>query len=406
MRDSSPRMVLACAFLAIVSVARGRAGEAPTNDVIVQFPIDPYWEVPHLTLTFDGVDYQLLADTGSTMTSFDSGLSSLLIPTGREAVMADANATATVPLYRAPQGQIGNMVLPRLETVGCYDHNLKHHIATRKMSGIIGMDALHHFILRIDFDSAIVSILRSVPADAGARLELDQATGRPIVNATLGDRELTFVVDTGSNCYGTGRIDKRDFDELVARGSLSVVDQVPVGTDFGVGIRRAGVSSVPFVVGRFRHAGLVFCDFERRQSRQKNTLGIGFLRRYTVTFDFPGRAVYLAPGRQFHRIDASHDPGGVRLSRDGGRIVVSHVAGPALEIGIQVGDTLEKLNGVDVRALDAVGLPRLLSSTEKPACLVFQRAGNGRMIRFTYDESEARRRSLERLEPQKEIKPH
>jgi hypothetical protein len=371
-------------------------GEPPSN-VIAEFRFDVYRGIPRLPVAFGNVSYVFGADTGSGNTSLEPGLRPLLTRSSEEAFVLDAHAIVETALYRAPQGRIGPVLLPQLDGVLCYEHKL-NRVGRQKIDGILGMDALHPFVLRIDFDAGTIAFLRTVPREAGERLTVDLSTGRPIVDAMLGSVTLSFVLDTGSDSYGTGRVSKREFDDLVAQGALAVIGEIPVGTDFAVALRRAAVASAPFSVGHFQHTGLVFCDFEPKYARQKNTLGIGFLRRFVLTFDFPHSSIYLSPSDQFTRVDASRDPGGVRLARQGARVVATHlltapvISAPVPEAGVHVGDTLETVNGVAVSRLNDVDLARGLSDTTQPTALAFRRPSDGTVIHVRFDEREVRRR--------------
>jgi hypothetical protein len=93
------------------------------------------------------------------------------------------------------------------------------------------------------------------------------------------------------------------------------------------------------------------------------TLGSGFLRRFTVAFDFDGHKLYLAPNeryRQPHSFDAS----GVGLVQRGGRHVVFDVLpdSAGAVAGVRIGDVLVEIDDRAAGDLTPVQLRALLST--------------------------------------------
>jgi hypothetical protein len=106
------------------------------------------------------------------------------------------------------------------------------------------------------------------------------------------------------------------------------------------------------------------------------TLGEGFLRRFTVGFDFEGRKMYLKPNErvsQPHLFDAS---GVAFIRRDGRHVVYGVIPNtPAADAGIQVGDVLTSVDDRPASDLTTVQLRNQLSEDGATRRLVFERAG-------------------------------
>jgi S1-C subfamily serine protease len=94
-----------------------------------------------------------------------------------------------------------------------------------------------------------------------------------------------------------------------------------------------------------------------------SALGVQFLRQHTTTIDFPGRTVYLLPGRRFGEAVA-YDKSGLRLIKllEDGAIVVHSVAAssPAALSGFRAGDRLVTVNGQPAQALGLKGIRKML----------------------------------------------
>jgi hypothetical protein len=82
-----------------------------------------------------------------------------------------------------------------------------------------------------------------------------------------------------------------------------------------------------------------------------NALGLGFLSRFTVTFDFPGRRMLLSRGEAYARPD-DREKSGLILWPRGGTVVVEWVndESPAKKAGFKKGDILIRL--VDLTAAE------------------------------------------------------
>jgi predicted metalloprotease with PDZ domain len=94
-----------------------------------------------------------------------------------------------------------------------------------------------------------------------------------------------------------------------------------------------------------------------------NTLGMRYISRFLVTFDFPSGAIYLQKGRHFQALDP-RGTSGIALKKINGRMVVVMVAVncPAAEAGIQVGDELISINERKTTDLDLFEIGNTLMS--------------------------------------------
>jgi len=98
-------------------------------------------------------------------------------------------------------------------------------------------------------------------------------------------------------------------------------------------------------------------------SQDAGSIGTGVLKRYTVTFDYPGRRLFLEPRRIR---GGGHDPwdgaGMWLVGGDGGFEVTDVLAGgPADRAGIENGEVIVAVDGRDAAGLSLPELRRLLS---------------------------------------------
>jgi hypothetical protein len=75
-------------------------------------------------------------------------------------------------------------------------------------------------------------------------------------------------------------------------------------------------------------------------------LGSGVLRKFTVTFDYDAKKMYLAPNGEYGKHDAV-DRSGLMLALDGDALQVVALAedGPGQRAGLAVGDRLTRISG-------------------------------------------------------------
>jgi hypothetical protein len=279
-------------------------------------------------------NYSFLLDTGSAVTSVDVSLKGLLGPASRTArvySLSDAT-TSKMQLFAAPQIWLGRTPLRGASEVLCVDYRAVGLLVDgRLLDGFLGMDALGALIVRIDFNQGEVSLLSSIPSRVQAiplvglsTSGLGVASQRPIsayavkettsvqtptrraiserpaatawprlsvpcVRAEIGGLTSPYVcIDTGNLCAASGTLDSSCFRTLVAAGDLSIVGQSAHTTINGT-VRTRAAQLAQLRLGKFEHAGLLFDEGAR------NSLSLAYFAPYVVTFDFPGRRLFLSP---------------------------------------------------------------------------------------------------------------
>jgi hypothetical protein len=256
-----------------------------------------YGEVPSVVcvpVTVEGRDYSFVIDTGSSVTVYDSCFLPYL---GKPVDVDCANmgaGSASLPMYRAPKARVGRLSLKTAEPVGCTDLSVVREavrqVSGQEIYGILGMDFLRDYVMRIDFAQKSLRFLSPNEGreDWGQRFAIDyRAEGVPTVLARLSkDIEVPFLIDTGD--ASTGDLEAELFERLRAEGAVEITGHARCAT--GSGYRQTPEGRLDKLsMGPYLHEGL------RLYKSHWNGLGLGYLARYTVTFDFPNAAVYLKP---------------------------------------------------------------------------------------------------------------
>lgn len=346
-----------------------------------EFPIE-YSEEHAVRLvvpvTIGGVDYRFAIDTGATHTTFDARLQSLLgkrMRTTRFLTPGGARAQAT---YTAPQAFIERLPLSPLNKVTIDDVAARFQSGdSHRVDGILGMDALPKCVLHLDFDRGALSFHDAVPNNAGARVELVRGAPVPLFDAVLeGLGTRSFIIDTGFE--GELAVPSADFAAVAAARQPATGATVPVFTPAGPRTSQWTVLNSRFSTGAYSHRNLVLFDVPSSDDAL-NLVGLDYLSRYIVTFDFQNSAIYLRPGATFSAFRPGAGLLGVRLARAGSDVVILSVRprSRAAGFGLLANDVLKKINGEPTESMRDADIVRRLSGRGRKLFLEFLRVKDG-----------------------------
>jgi hypothetical protein len=224
--------------------------------------------------------------------------------------------------------------------------------------------------VRIDFDAGKLAFLQEAGKDPGVAGPLTfSPTQAPVVSAEIaGAGRAEFVVDTGASGRCSGMLRRDLFQALLGVNRLQVVGRVHYASPNGYGRCRLGQAK-GIAVGPFQVPDAVFGEADM------SLLGLGYLSRYTVTFDFPKKVMYLKKGKRFAAPDR-WDTTGLSLKQAGGRVVVHAVeeGTAAAACGLRKGDVVLSLAGKAADKLTLYELADLLYSSGKQVRIKVKRS--------------------------------
>lgn len=374
-----------------IAIANATSPALAEDAVLAEFAISLNQEIvdPILVpVAFGERQYRFELDTGAAVTTFDSRLEGLLRRTGKAIGVVVPGGATVVDAYRAPRGAIGAVGLAPLDQVCCQDIGLGSASPTQKVDGVLGVDALKGCILKFDFDKAQLSFLRSVPADSGVRIDLDRRRNLPTIMGVLGQYgSRSFVIDTGFNL--DVMLGRGDFAAVLTRGNLLLAGNVGATTEAGSMNIRLGALSGTLTVGGHTHTALSVGEMPGAGNNASgdapnalentNLLGLNYLSRYVVTLDFAHFAVYLKPGASFRALRVPRGLQGIRLVRQGDRIVVLSVReGSKTAVVATPGDVLHTINGASAAGMSESEVVRRISDMTNELELVFAPVSEGR----------------------------
>lgn len=332
------------AFFTFVAVFPAAADGEPPGTSTCRFAMHTDGRPIVLPVTCQGNSYSFVVDTGSSDCVFDLKYKSILgEPTSVEQFRVEGKFIEC-EVFETPSATVGvtSMTLPK-RTV-CADLSSMSATMGKDIDGILGMTFLHDVVLELGFDDAEVRLgTRLPPGDRGARIALtDHRGGLCAVLAVLGAANpLEFVIDTG--LAGPVMID-------VPAGEKVINDDEWKITGAFSGLSLAGPKQLAalrtsnnFQIGPFEHRELVFC-----LHKDECLIGLQYLRRYNVTFDFPRGAVYLKPSRYFSDYDHGDLFGAIleQGDQDASVRIATFIQGSAADrMGVQSGDVVHAIDG-------------------------------------------------------------
>ena len=283
-----PLVLSACA----TQSPKTSAGAAPARPAKTVFNPDAgRGNLLFVTLRSDaGADLSFFIDTGTSHTTIDKSLEPTLGQPAGDAWTSHWGETEKVAVYAAPKLFLGGTPLLTGNRVYIGDFKQLSAQTGRPVAGILGMDCLSHYCLQLDFATDEIRFLDPARVDAtppGTAYHLTFRNGCPFIHQgnLAGEQGTNLLIDIGYRNDGT----------LESSLYQQVLDQPgPTGTP--VRSQRADRWWFPqtsWTGGSYTNLllGDGGTNFERGQGC--NSLGLRFLARHLVTFDFPHEVLYL-----------------------------------------------------------------------------------------------------------------
>ena len=237
----------------------------------------------HLTVMLhleSGSEFPCVLDTGSP---------GILLPESLEPKLGKRLGTRTIRtlggpketehIYAAPKLYLGDTLLNVAKTIGTWHSS----------SGVLGMDCLRHYCIQFDFQAGKIRFLDSEhldPSGLGKSFPLTSTRYAHIRHpALLGQKPTALLLDTGFPF--DGMLDAKVFKRAILRLPSQPVPLMKDGVRAGEVPGMACFSTS--IWDDLTYTNLVI------QAGRPELLGLKFLARHKVTFNFPKRVMYLLP---------------------------------------------------------------------------------------------------------------
>jgi len=340
-----------------------RASDGPDNQkVLAEFKIAKGGDPILLPVTFKGKEYVFFVDTGCSHTVFDTSFKHELGDAKRIEKGLTAGSRIVAELFDAPEAFLGPLNVKDCGEVACLDLKMASSVLGRKISGFIGMNFLKKYIVQIDYDNGTLLFLQPEErqhSQWGNELPISyNPLGIPQITGNILDRiKVDFLIDTGAS-GATGALDRKIFEEILSKKEIKTSEALAATASGIIRSREARIGNLS--IGSFEYEKLIFGEGNWPY------LGLSFLSRHTVTFDFPNSRMYLKKGKGFKKIDET-DMSGLHLLRISNKTVVYSVdeGSPAQKAGIRAKDTILKVGNKDANTYDILELRRFLMSGDR-----------------------------------------
>ncbi len=321
---------------------------------------------------YQNKEHRFMLDTGTTGVVFDKVFRNDLGEAKKHVKLLPPEENKEIELFDAPDAFWGNIDLRSGGMVACLDLSTFRSLLGCNIRGIIGMTVLGRFVVQIDFLHSKVVIM---PSDKQGHPEWGEPialsvneNGLPTVRAHCSPiGEIIMLIDTGLSYNGS--LAKAD----VQSSSENIQSTSKASHSVWLG---GMVKNRKLRLPELRLGTLIYRDVELIESVH-SSLGLGFLSRHLVTFDFPNRKLYLK------QIDNPNHPGKLHISglifkEEPDHFIVGTIipGGPAEKAGVQAGDAILQIEDKDTRAMEMWEAAKLLISTqEKEVRMMIEREG-------------------------------
>jgi PDZ domain/Aspartyl protease len=283
-------------------------------------------------------------------------------------------------------------ILPQAEVEG-----LEQYFG-RPVSGILGYELFEQLVVEVDYQHQTLGLHRPQTyryQGKGQRIPLEMEGDRPYIQATVTPYGYpTFsgklMVDLGSNAALSLTAGCGLDQQLIAAAprtlkrnlaTITGANQIILGRVQRVQIGSLQIQQPITIFGKTTGED---CD------RLSGKIGYQILRQFKVILDYPHRQLILEPilgANPVQQPSYDYDLSGLWLEATGAQLKNYRVGAisantPAARAGVQVGDTLVKLNNIATSNLTLVQVRRQLSQTGQTLILLIQRKTNRITVRL------------------------
>lgn len=305
---------------------------------------------------------------------FDSGSMNVLTPQAVKTIEGEGKTSNTSHAAAAVRAHRFKVKTLTLDGEAGF-HNMVFYIvplpktpANTRIDGLFSYGVLKRFVVRIDYANHNLTLIPPADFDAkkaGTAVPLILMGGRyPIVKASIDGLTGRFLVDTGSGqSLGLFAPFAKKHDLYTRYDSTPPVllGKSIRGPAYGR-VARAGKLMIGQAVLKNPGIGLITTQIPvAKKARLAGDIGGRVLKRFTVTFDYANKRMYLKPNK-YYRKPMNFNRAGMwfKKTEQGFEVVDVMKGGPAAESGIKVGNVITAVDGKPVTAIGFYKLRKML----------------------------------------------
>jgi hypothetical protein len=347
------------------------AADLKPRQIVAEFEVAPDGDFLRVPVGIAGKEYTFFINTGLATSTIEKSLVTKLELAKIPVEVRGKRGAEVRERFAGLRATLGNIPLEFAGGVETSDYSAITEKGDVVCQGEIAMDVLGRFVVQIDFDQGLLRLLTALPPSPGEAIRitpLGAEGGAPTIPVLFrGLPAEKFIVST-ARAGNSLEIRSDLFGQLEDRKLLEVVSREKGLNRSGSVLYQTGTLEA-VQVGKFRHEAII------ANSAEQNAIGLSYLARYVVTFDFPRSRLYLKKGKDFDAPDSQLNLWDVGVNRDEGKVVIRDVAGsgPAPRLGLKAGDVVESINGVSVHRLTNWQVRRLFGRENRPLAAVILR---------------------------------
>lgn len=366
------RLALIAAVSHLLSIFSCATAAPPRQRTpILEFDVGAEGDFLLLPVTIDRQEYPFLVNTGLPVTVIDETLKKKFDLHKLDPPPGASRVGTRRDRYASLHAALGSLRLEFPDGVESGDYESMRQGLDIEFFGEIGMDVLAPYIVQIDFDQGKLRFLQSLPPGPGEAVKTRQPGDENRVPTVLvvlaGQPAQKFIISTAR---GGNSLDANP--DLLAK-----LEETGKATNLTKerGVQRTGTTRFDAFriasaqLGGNKSEGLI-CN-----SSEQNGLGLSYLARFVVTFDFPRGKMFLKKGGRFAEPDGQLDLSEVAVERSASAVRIRDVNphGPAGRLGLRSGDVLESINGHAVKSMTNWQVRRLFGQSDRAITAIVRR---------------------------------
>jgi len=334
--------------------------------------------------------FKFVMDTGWGTSSITPEVAKRLglMTRGAQKTIGAGEGTAEIKFTKVARMRFGGVQLRNLPLNVTSAFDGKTRDAVSNFGGLIGYELFRRFVVKLDFErQRLILILpsRFSHPERVTTIPFKLSNTIPLVRAEVDGFEGEFLVDSGfpgSVTLYHGFIEK---NQLLTKfkPKFEAITGWGIGGPVRAGITRAEI----FKVGEETIHDLVVTLSLIKKGTQANsylagTIGSELLRRFTVTFDYGRREMYLERNANLEEREV-FDRSGMYLNKGRAWFDVVEVVkgGPADQAGIRTGDKIVSMDGKRASAWTMPNVrSRLRGPVETRINLILERDNSRRRV--------------------------
>lgn len=327
---------------------------------VTQVPFDLVNNHIYAGATIDGTKVRVLVDTGGANVLTTSAAARMGAKMeGKLAGRGVGEQQVDVGLAHMGEVRLGGAVLSK-PVFYVMDLGDLARVEGTQSDGLVGFEMFRRFRVTVDYEKHVLTLAdpaRFQPPTGAQVVPFELADRIPIIQAKLDGMPVRLSVDTGSRASLTLNSPFVRQNDLVTH--YNAATEAVTGWGVGGPERAHPTRAGTLLLGEAAVHDVAVDLFTGQKGADADpnisgNLGAGVLRRFTVSFDYDARKMYLVPNADFAKPDL-YDRSGMWLLSDGDalKIVAVTPGGPADKAGLHEGDRIATLGGesIDRRSL-------------------------------------------------------